>query len=116
MRYSVDEVLEVGVALVGSRVGGAVLGPELGALAGAMLVGVLANVCARLMDQPTSLMLVPGILYLVPGSLGFLSVRSLLENDTAGAVATAFRMGLVAMALTAGVLVSTAALPPRRAL
>ena len=61
-------------------------------------------------------MLVPGILFLVPGSVGFLSIRSLLENDVEGAVSTAFRMSIVAMALAAGILVATAAVPPRRAL
>lgn len=109
-------MLAVGIALVGARVGGALLGAELGAFAGAVLVSAAANVCARLMDQPASLMVVPGILFLVPGSLGFLSVRSLLENDVPGAVATGFRMFLVAMALAAGTLVATAAVPPRRAL
>ncbi len=104
------------LGLLMSQAAGPVLGPELGAFTAALAVAGAANLFARLADRPVHLMLVPGILLLVPGSVGFLSVRSLLENDAVSAVSTAFRMALVAMALAAGVLVATAAVPPRKAL
>jgi uncharacterized membrane protein YjjP (DUF1212 family) len=107
--------LAVAIALAGSQLGGAWMGAELGAFVGALAVATAAHAHARLGDRPVNLMLVPGILFLVPGSVGFLSVASLLENRALDAVATAFRMGLVAMALAAGILVATAAVPPRRA-
>lgn len=109
-------LLSVGVALAASQLGAASVGAELGAFVGALAVAAASHLFARTNDRPVNLMLTPGILFLVPGSIGFLSVRSLLDNDTALAVATAFRMALVAMALAAGVLVATAAVPPRRAL
>jgi uncharacterized membrane protein YjjB (DUF3815 family) len=56
------------------------------------------------------------MLMLVPGSVGFLSVSSMLEADVVAALETAFRMILIATALAAGVLVASVAIPPRRPL
>lgn len=109
-------LVAVTVALIGSQLGGRYLGAETGAFVGALAVAATSHAFARWADRPASLMLVPGILMLVPGSIGFLSISSLLANDVEGAVSTAFRMALVAMALAAGLLVATAAIPPRKAL
>ncbi len=109
-------LLAVAIALLASQIGGAWVGAELGAFVGALAVGAASHLFARVRDRPVNLMLTPGILFLVPGSVGFLSIRSLLENEPEVAVATAFRMALVAMALATGVLVATAAVPPRKAL
>lgn len=109
-------LLAVSISLAGSQLGGRVLGAEIGAFVGALAVGTVSHAFARWRDRPVSLMLVPGILMLVPGSFGFLSISSLLQNDVVGAVGTAFRMLLIATALAAGVLVATAAVPPRKAL
>ncbi|MBN8614772.1 MAG: threonine/serine exporter family protein [Deltaproteobacteria bacterium] len=103
-----------GISLAGSRLGGFLLGAELGAFVASMLVASAAHAFARMKDRPIALILTPGILSLVPGSVGFLSVRSLLEGDVANAIETAFRMLLVAFAIAAGMLVATAAVPPRR--
>lgn len=109
-------LLSVGIALAFSQLGGELLGAELGAFVGSAAVATAAHAFARLRDRPVNLMLTPGVLFLVPGSVGFLSIRSLLENDPQTAVATAFRMALVAMAIATGILVATAAVPPRKAL
>jgi uncharacterized membrane protein YjjB (DUF3815 family) len=106
----------VTIAVLGSQLGGSWLGPELGAFLGALMVASASHAFARLRDRPVNLMLTPGVLFLVPGSVGFLSIRSLLENDVPGAVATAFRMLLVAIAIASGILIATAAVPPKKAL
>ena len=102
--------------MVGARLGKLWLGPELGALIGAIVIGVWSHVWARHFDKPTLLLLTPGILMLVPGSVGFLSVASMVEADITGALQTGFRMLLIATSLAAGVLIATVAVPPRRAL
>lgn len=109
-------VLAGALAFAGARAGAALLGPELGALLGALLVGVGANLFARVFDRPSATMLVPGLLVLVPGSVGLRGVFSLLEQDVVTGVAAAFRMVLVAMAIVAGILFANVALPARRAL
>ncbi|MFN7698523.1 MAG: threonine/serine exporter ThrE family protein [Deltaproteobacteria bacterium] len=109
-------LLAAGISLLGSRLGGWLLGPELGAFVAATLVASAAHAFARIKDRPIAVILTPGILFLVPGSVGFLSVRSLLEGDVTAAVETAFRMLLIAFAIAAGMLVATAAVPPRQPL
>jgi len=104
------------VSVAGARLGKLWLGPELSALIAAIVIGLWSHVWARRFDKPTLLLLTPGILMLVPGSVGFLSVSSMLEADITGALQTAFRMLLIATSLAAGVLIATVAVPPRRAL
>jgi uncharacterized membrane protein YjjB (DUF3815 family) len=101
---------------VGTRLGARLLGPELGAFAGALLLGLASNAFARALDRPAAVPLVPGLILLVPGSIGLRSVFSLLENDIVSGVEAAFKMVLVSTALVAGLLFANIALPPRRAL
>lgn len=115
-RDAIWVLLAVSCAYLGAIGGGYLLGPELGAFVGALMTASAAHVFARLRDEPVNTMLVPGIYSLVPGTVGFLSLQSFLANDPSAAVGTGFRMAMVAMALAAGVLVATAAVPPRRAL
>jgi uncharacterized membrane protein YjjP (DUF1212 family) len=104
------------VSVAGARLGQLWLGPEIGAVLGALLLGLASHVYARMKDRPVLLMMTPGILMLVPGSVGFLSVSSMLAADVVTALETAFRMILIATSLAAGLLVATLAVPPRRAL
>jgi uncharacterized membrane protein YjjP (DUF1212 family) len=102
------------LAFSGSRGGSIFLGPELGAFAGALVVGVASNAYARAFNRPEVVPLVPGMLLLVPGSLGFQSFASLLERNTVSGVEAAFRMTLVAVSLATGLLFANVVLPARR--
>ncbi|HEX6200026.1 MAG TPA: threonine/serine exporter family protein, partial [Thermoanaerobaculia bacterium] len=104
------------VAVEGVRLGRLLLGPELGAFLGAFLVGAAGNLVARWLHRPAALLQVPGLILLVPGSLGFRSLSSLLHRDVLSGVHTAFEMTLVAIALTTGLLLAGLVAPPRRAL
>jgi uncharacterized membrane protein YjjP (DUF1212 family) len=97
----------------GTRLGAIVLGPELGAFAGALALGVASNAYGRALGRPEIVPLVPGMLLLVPGSLGFRSLASLVEGQTIPGVEAAFRMTLVAVSLATGLLFSNVLLPAR---
>ena len=103
-------------AFVGTRYGTWWLGGELGVLVGALGLGVLANAFARWLDRPAQVVLVPATLILVPGSLGFRGMTSLLARDTVTGIDTVFAMFVVALAIATGLLMSNAVLSPRRAL
>ncbi|PRP92397.1 hypothetical protein ENSA5_49050 [Enhygromyxa salina] len=95
-----------------ARLAGAVAGPELGAFTGAFAVGLAANGYAAWRRLPAAVILLPCLLLLVPGSLGFQSVTLFVSNDALAGVEAAFRMILIAASLVAGVLVAnTVALP-----
>ncbi len=104
------------LAFLGARAGARLLGPELGTFLGALVVGLASNVIARVAHRPVSVPLVPGIMLLVPGSLGFRSISMLLSEDVVSGVEFAFRMTLVAVALVTGLLLANVVVAPRRAL
>jgi uncharacterized membrane protein YjjB (DUF3815 family) len=104
------------VAYVGSRTGTAWLGTQFGVLGGALALGVMSNAYARWLGRPAQVIQVPAVFLLVPGSLGFRGMESLLDKHTLTGVETLFAMFVVAIAIVAGLLVSAAIVPPRRSL
>jgi uncharacterized membrane protein YjjP (DUF1212 family) len=103
-------------AFAGARLGALLLGAQLGAFVGALLLGIASNALARLRNRPSVTTVVPGLMLLVPGSVGFRSLSSLLERDVVAGVDTAFSMLMVAVALAAGLLSANALVPPRKVL
>ncbi|MEO1366057.1 MAG: threonine/serine exporter family protein [Acidobacteriota bacterium] len=104
------------LALFGSRAGATLLGPQLGALIGAAAIGMTSNLLARLRDRPSLITQMPGLMLLVPGSLGFRSVAAMVEQDTLAGIQTAFTVVLVAISLVTGLLLANVLAPPRRIL
>ncbi|MDQ2069098.1 threonine/serine exporter family protein [Natronospira bacteriovora] len=101
------------------EVGGRVsdwLNPGLGALIAALLVGVLGNLYARIRNRPAVVIQVPGIMLIVPGSLGFRSLASMMDQDALGGVQIGFTVALVAAGIATGLILASALVPPRRSL
>jgi uncharacterized membrane protein YjjB (DUF3815 family) len=92
----------------GARLGSDLMGPELGAALGAFVVGLASRIHGQLAECPQLLTLVPATLLLVPGSFGFRSVSLFLGADVTSGVEAALRMLLIAMAISAGLLVAQA--------
>ena len=95
---------------------GNALGPDLSPFIGALVVGIIANLYARRADRPALVPLTPGILLLVPGSLGYRSLTSFLEREALAGMEWAFLTSMVAVALVGGTLAANILLPPRRVL
>ncbi|MFO7607913.1 MAG: threonine/serine exporter family protein [Candidatus Krumholzibacteriia bacterium] len=104
------------LAFWGARGGVALLGAGLGTLLGALLVGLAGNLYARLRHRPAVVVVVPSIIVLVPGSIGYRSLSYLLEKDVLSGVDNAFTALLVGASLVAGLLLANVLLPPRNAL
>lgn len=104
------------IAYYGSRAGVRTLGPEVGVWLAAMLVGLFANAYARVTNRPAAVAMLPGIILLVPGSIGFRSFNALLAHDVSAGIASAFDMVLVGVSLVAGLLIANVALPPKKVL
>lgn len=88
-------------------------GPALAASLGALVVGVLANLYDRRGLGPSSVVLVPGVLLLVPGSVGYRSLASLLDQNVLVGVTAGFTMILTAVAIAGGLVVASVLVPPR---
>ena len=83
---------------------------------GGLLVSALANLYARLRQRPGAVIREPGILLLVPGSVGFRSVSFLLERDTTLGMDTALLLLTLLVSLVAGLLFGELLVSPRRSL
>lgn len=94
--------------------GNAILGPELGGFLAALGLGLGSNLFARITKRPGNIILIPGIMLLVPGSIGYRSLSSLLARETLVGVETAFTMTLVAISLVAGLLFANVIFAKRR--
>ncbi len=91
-------------AFFAGRISTQALGPELGAFTGAFVAGALSNLISRQRGGSPATTLVPAILLLVPGSVGFRSLTLMLNRDVLSGVEAAFRMFVMIAALVAGLL------------
>lgn len=90
------------------------LGAELGLFISALFVTVSANAYARFFNQPGALVRVPGLILLVPGSVGFRSLNFFFEKDVFLGLDAAFSLIVLLAALAAGMLLGNGLLPARR--
>lgn len=96
-----------------SALGSASWGAEVGAFLAALAAGVGSNAYARVASRPALIPRVPALLLLVPGSIGYRSVSSLILQDAVAGVQLAFSVVLLVVALVAGLLAAGALLPVR---
>ncbi|MBA3917309.1 MAG: hypothetical protein C0516_01830 [Gemmatimonas sp.] len=97
-------VLACAAAYLTSKFAGATYGEELGAFLGALVVSAGSNVFARVKRRVAMVTQVPGLLILVPGSVGFRSVQSLLGQEIETGIQTGFRVAIIGISLAAGML------------
>lgn len=105
-------LLAVAIGYGGARLGRALLTPELGAFVGALLVTMAGNLFARWRRRPAAVVRTPGLLLLVPGSLGFRGLTNAVAGDFTQSVQFLFDMLLVGGALVAGMLMAGVLFPP----
>ncbi|MEP6779063.1 MAG: threonine/serine exporter family protein, partial [Gemmatimonadaceae bacterium] len=91
-------------AYLTSQFAGRSVGEELGAFLAALVVSAGSNISARVLRRSAMVTVTPGLLILVPGSIGFRSVTSMLGQDVDAGVATAFRVAIIGISLAAGIL------------
>lgn len=113
------------IAFYSARFGSMYFGPEVGVLGAAICVGVASNLYARIFDRPALMMMLPGLIILVPGSLGLRSLQMFMahapddfvkDNTTIDAVQSSFTVLVVGVALVVGLLLANVILPPRKVL
>ena len=98
---------------IANRIGDHMIGPELGAFVGALVIGVCSNLYARVFNRPAMALLTPGILVLVPGSIGYRSLTAMLESNTIEGIELAFAMVMVGVSLVGGIVMANVVLSPK---
>lgn len=102
------------VSYIISRIGVAVGGLEFGVLLASMSIAVLANLYGRVFKQTGALIRVPGIILLVPGTLGYHGATALFLDGGASLTDTTLLALRLLISLVGGLLFGNTLLPPRR--
>lgn len=85
---------------------GAVLGNVVGAFAGALAVASAGHLYTYLSGQSNLLVKIPGLITLVPGSMGFRGLHALMEKDNAAGISLITEMVLTGAVLAVGLLLA----------
>lgn len=93
------------------------LGVALGAFVGAFALGIYSNLFSRVMNLPSSIVRLLGLVVLVPGSKVYIGLNSLVTGKQMLAVSDlGSQTFLIFMSLVAGLIFSNVALPHRKTL
>ena len=114
-----DYPLVLAAVIVGYLVtywSGNALGTPFGVFVGGLVLSAGSNLYARIMHRPGALVREPGVLLLVPGSVGFRSVSDLLNNQIASGSHIAVLLVTMLISLVAGLLFGDLLIAPRRSL
>ncbi|MEO7072697.1 MAG: threonine/serine exporter family protein [Rhodanobacter sp.] len=118
-----DWPVVIGAVIVGyltTRWGGLIAGSlpaaPVGVFLSALLLGALSNLYARFAHRPGAVIREPGILLLVPGSVGFRSMSLLLERDTPVGMDTALLLVTLLVCILAGLMFGDLLVNSRRSL
>jgi uncharacterized membrane protein YjjP (DUF1212 family) len=113
-------ILAVIIGYVTTRLGGEISvnlpGAPFGVFLGGFLLSALANLYARFVGRPGAVVREPGILLLVPGSVGFRSVSYLLDRNASLGFDTGILLVTLLISLVAGLLFGELTIAPRRSL
>lgn len=85
---------------------GAALGNVVGAFAGAVAVASIGHFYAYLSGRPAVLVQIPGLITLVPGSMGFRGLHALIEQDSSTGINLITDMVLTGAVLAVGLLLA----------
>jgi uncharacterized membrane protein YjjP (DUF1212 family) len=100
----------------GGDIAGAASGAAFGVFLGGLLMGAFANVYARFAHRPGAVIREPGIILLVPGSVGFRSVSYLLGHDASLGADSGLLLLTLLVSLVSGLLFGDLLISPRRSL
>jgi uncharacterized membrane protein YjjP (DUF1212 family) len=99
-----------------TRYFGTAVGNGAGVFLAALVACAAGNLYARTFHRPGALIRLPGIILLVPGSVGFRSLTHAFERDIFLSLDTGFTLLSILITLVAGLLFGNLLVPPRRSL
>ncbi len=102
------------VSVFGLKLGHLWMDEKMAVSFAAFLVGCSGNLFSRLTLRTSSLLQMPGLMLLVPGSVGFKGLTAMLHNNVLEGIQIAFNAGITAVALTTGLLLASIVIPPKR--
>jgi uncharacterized membrane protein YjjP (DUF1212 family) len=114
-RYFLWAFVNSALGYAGVMWGSSLMGSNLGNLIGAVAVGVFANIWEWRTGKPGSIVLLPAITILVSGSIGFRGLMASAQGQGDGS-GEFMQMFLIAITLTAGLLIANTIVKPKKSL
>lgn len=108
--------LVTNVAFFTTYFAGPAFGVNIGTFIAGFAVCLVANAFARWKKRPTLLLELPGLITIVPGSIGFKGLQFFFEKNTIAGIDSIFDMFLIAIALVSGFLLANILLVSNRSL
>jgi len=96
--------------------GGREFTPQFGVFLAGFGIGALSNLYAHVSGRPGALVRTPGIILLVPGSIGFLTLSQIAQRDVFLGINSAISLTAILVSLVAGLLFGDLFVSPRRVL
>lgn len=81
-----------------------------------VVVGAGSNIFARVFNRPAMIPLLPGIIFLVPGSIGFRGMNLIFQTKYTQGLGTGFQMFIIAITIVAGLFLANVFVNPRRSI
>jgi uncharacterized membrane protein YjjB (DUF3815 family) len=104
------------IAYGGTLLGSAIVSDNLGTLLGTIFTVIFANLWAKSTNRPVTIVLLPAIVLLVSGSIGFRGLAAIAEGQTAIGLQEFFQMFVVALLIAGGLLVGNTIVQPKSSL
>ena len=105
-------VLVSGIAYLGVLAGGSILDTNVGNLLGTVIAVVISNLWSKYTGRPTSIVLIPAIILLVSGTIGFRGLASMAQGDLLLGIQQFFQMFVVAVTIVVGILIGYTIIRP----
>jgi len=96
--------------------GSSAFSPNFGVFLAGLVIGAASNAYARVAHRPGALVREPGIILLVPGSVGFRTLSLMFERDVTHGLDVAVTLVAILVALVAGLLFGDLLVAPRKSL
>ncbi len=104
------------IGFLATKYGVAFMGPKIGYIFPGFCIAAFSNYIARKLDQPASITILPGMYYMVPGSVGFKTIQFLLFDRFSDFLHSSAALLFISISLVAGISFGNIMVPPRRSL
>jgi uncharacterized membrane protein YjjP (DUF1212 family) len=82
----------------------------------AFMIGVFSNFFAKVRNKTSLTTLLPGIIFLVPGSVGIKGLNLIFENNIMAGIDSSIKMFILSITIVTGLLIANMFLSPRKGL
>jgi uncharacterized membrane protein YjjB (DUF3815 family) len=99
------------LALGANAAGSELIGEQAGIFGAALVVGITGQLLSTRLRRSALIFIVPGVLMLVPGSIGYASALHLLTNHAVDGITAAFDTFITAVSIAYGLMIAAIVVP-----